>query len=352
MRRSPTMRLMLVAALLGAATGIPIGSKRQQAEQRLKSLVSRMLQDEEPRSADLHEGRMPGAEEDDKDLGTGVCPSYVSINGNAGGRLQVNDEYCDKNCRMGFCPPDKCRCSTDRDTSTHGLIGTPDDACPKYVTLEEDGGKSKFNQVDDDWCDSNCRGNFLSCPKDKCRCFTDTQALKDYRDAKEKETAREAMVKEKVAAPMTATEEESLGGNCPKFVGLPGADDANPKFKRWASGANNDECECPPLETRATNPAHQLARQPAHRLTPRVACPAQSARRTAARASAPSKSAGASPTPSRSRRRRRSCPSRRSRPWCPCPWRLCRPRHPWCPCRSRPSRPSCRWRRRRRRPPL
>ena len=172
-----SMRLMLVAALLGAATGVPIGSKRQQAEQRLKSLVSRMLQDEEPRTADLHEGRMPGAEEDDKDLGAGVCPSYVSVNGNAGGRLQVNDEYCDKNCRMGFCPPDKCRCSTDRDTSTHGLIGTPDDACPKYVTLEEDGGKSKFNQVDDDWCDSNCRGNFLSCPKDKCRCFTDTQAL-------------------------------------------------------------------------------------------------------------------------------------------------------------------------------
>ena len=170
------MRLMLVAALLGAATGVPIGSKRQQAEQRLKSLVSRMLQDEEPRTADLHEGRMPGAEEEDKDLGTGVCPSYVSVNGNAGGRLQVNDEYCDKNCRMGFCPPDKCRCSTDRDTSTHGLIGTPDDACPKYVTLEEDGGKSKFNQVDDDWCDKNCRGNFLSCPKDKCRCFTDTQA--------------------------------------------------------------------------------------------------------------------------------------------------------------------------------
>ena len=67
------------------------------------------------------------------------------------------------------------------------------------------------------------------------------QALKDYRDAKEKETAREAMVKEKVAAPTAATEEESLGGNCPKFVGLPGADDANPKFKRWAAGANNDE---------------------------------------------------------------------------------------------------------------
>ena len=66
------------------------------------------------------------------------------------------------------------------------------------------------------------------------------------------------MVKEKVAAPTAATEEESLGGNCPKFVGLPGADDANPKFKRWAAGANNDECECPPLETRATNPARPL----------------------------------------------------------------------------------------------
>jgi hypothetical protein len=51
------------------------------------------------------------------------------------------------------------------------------------------------------------------------------------------------MVKEKVAAPMAATEEESLGGNCPKFVGLAGAADANPKFKRWAAGANDDECE-------------------------------------------------------------------------------------------------------------
>ena len=67
------------------------------------------------------------------------------------------------------------------------------------------------------------------------------------------------MVKEKVAAPTAATQEESLGGNCPKFVGLPGADDANPKFQRWAAGANNDECECPPLETRATNPARQLS---------------------------------------------------------------------------------------------
>jgi len=102
--------------------------------------------------------------------------------------------------------------------------------------------------VDDDWCDSNCRGNFLSCPKDKCRCFTDTQALKDYRDEMATAKARDAMVKEKVAAPVAvpeaATEEESLGGNCPKFVGLAAAADGNPKFKRWAAGSNDDEfCE-------------------------------------------------------------------------------------------------------------
>jgi hypothetical protein len=249
------------------ACGIPIGSKRQQAERKLKSLVSRMLQDEEPRAADLHEGRMPGAE-DDEELGPGVCPSYVSLTGNEGGRLQVDDEYCDKNCRMGFCPTDKCRCSTDEDTSRHGLIGTPEDACPKYVTLDGEGGKSKFNQVDDDWCDSNCRGNFLSCPKDKCRCFTDTKALKDYRDDMAREKARDAMVKEKVAAPTAATEEESLGGNCPKFVGLAGAVDANPKFKRWAAGANDDEfCEkncragfCPEAKCRCiTDPEPEAA---------------------------------------------------------------------------------------------
>ena len=244
-------RMLLVAALLGVACGIPIGTKRQQAERKLKSLVSRMLQDEEPRPSDLHEGRMPGAD-DDEDLGAGVCPSYVSLTGNEGGRLQVDDEYCDKNCRMGFCPTDKCRCSTDEAAEAenrHGLIGTAEDACPKYVTLAEgDGSKSKFGQVDDDWCDSNCRGNFLSCPKDKCRCFTDTQALKDYRDEMATAKARDAMVKEKVAAPMAvpeaATEEESLGGNCPKFVGLAAAADGNPKFKRWAAGSNDDEfCE-------------------------------------------------------------------------------------------------------------
>ena len=223
------MRLVLLVALLGVACGIPIGSKRQLAEQRLRSLVARMLQDEDPTRSDLHEGRMPGAD-DDEDTGEGVCPSYVSLTGNEGGRLQVDDSYCDKNCRAGFCPKDKCRCGTDpAPENRHGLIGTDDDACPKYVTLDGNGAeKAKFNQVDDDWCDSNCRGNFLSCPKDKCRCFTDTAALKD---------ARDAMVKEKVAAP-----EEALAGNCPKFVGLGGTDDGNPKFKRW-SGSKDDECE-------------------------------------------------------------------------------------------------------------
>ena len=251
------MRLMLLAALLGVACGIPIGSKRQQAERKLKSLVSRMLQDEEPRPADLHEGRMPGAE-DDEELGPGVCPSYVSLTGNEGGRLQVDDEYCDKNCRMGFCPTDKCRCSTDEDTSRHGLIGTPEDACPKYVTLDGDGGKSKFNQVDDDWCDSNCRGNFLSCPKDKCRCFTDTKALKDFLAQAEDEakadeenlvgddaTLASARAADRAAINsqpgVVAAEEEALAGNCPKFVSLKALNGVGGAIKSFAT--TDEYCE-------------------------------------------------------------------------------------------------------------
>ena len=250
-------RMLLVAALLGVACGIPIGSKRQQAERKLKSLVSRMLQDEEPRPSDLHEGRMPGAE-DDEELGPGVCPSYVSLTGNEGGRLQVDDEYCDKNCRMGFCPTDKCRCSTDEDTSRHGLIGTPEDACPKYVTLDGEGGKSKFNQVDDDWCDSNCRGNFLSCPKDKCRCFTDTKALKDFLAQAEDEakadeenlvgddaTLASARAADRAAINsqpgVVATEEEALAGNCPKFVSLKALNGVGGAIKSFAT--TDEYCE-------------------------------------------------------------------------------------------------------------
>ena len=249
-------RMLLAAALLGVACGIPIGTKRQQAERKLKSLVSRMLQDEEPRPSDLHEGRMPGAD-DDEDRGAGVCPSYVSLTGNEGGRLQVDDEYCDKNCRMGFCPTDKCRCSTDEAAEAenrHGLIGTAEDACPKYVTLAEgDGSKSTFGQVDDDWCDSNCRGNFLSCPKDKCRCFTDTQALKDFlAQAAEATRAEEddlvgddATLASARAADRAAIhsqpgvgateEEEELAGNCPKFVSLKARNGVGGAIKSFAT---------------------------------------------------------------------------------------------------------------------
>ena len=159
---------MLLVAFFGVACGTPI---KQRTEQRLRALsVSRMLQDEEPSQSDLHEGRMPGAEDDEvSSREEGVCPNYISLTGNEGGRFKVDDAYCDKNCRAGFCPKDKCRCSTDQEPE----IGTSGDACPKYLSLT--GNDVGRHQVDDKWCDGNCRGNFLSCPTDKCRCSTDPE---------------------------------------------------------------------------------------------------------------------------------------------------------------------------------
>ena len=225
------MRLVILVALLGVACGIPVASKKQRAEQRLRALVSRMLQDKEPSHSDLHEKRVTGADAAAAS-GVAVCPSYVSLAGNDAGRLQVDDVYCDKNCRAGFCPKDKCRCSTDQEPeSRSGLVGFTEDACSKYVSLTgNDGGRL---QVDDAWCDGNCRGRFLSCPKDKCRCLTDPAASK------------EKLVTPS-AAPLAASEDEALAGNCPKFVGLGGAHDGNPN-KRW-SGSKEDECESTPLE--------------------------------------------------------------------------------------------------------
>ena len=41
------------------------------------------------------------------------CPSYVSNLPPAGERKgpfkRVDDAYCEKNCRQGFCPEDSCR---------------------------------------------------------------------------------------------------------------------------------------------------------------------------------------------------------------------------------------------------
>eukprot|EP00964_Phaeocystis_antarctica_P023824 scaffold13329_cov59-Phaeocystis_antarctica.AAC.2 len=49
-----------------------------------------------------------------------------------------------------------------------------DGGCPSYVSRASDV-KSAFSQVDDSWCDSNCRGG--NCPEDKCMCSTDADAI-------------------------------------------------------------------------------------------------------------------------------------------------------------------------------
>ena len=49
-----------------------------------------------------------------------------------------------------------------------------DGGCPSYVSRTAEV-KSAFSQVDDAWCDSNCRGG--NCPEDKCMCSTDADAI-------------------------------------------------------------------------------------------------------------------------------------------------------------------------------
>ena len=210
-------------------------------------------------------------------------------------RVPCPRSVCEKNCRAGFCPEAKCRCITDpepeavavdlpvapvapvvpvvplpvapkapvvpvAEEESTPLVGSSSDACPKYVTLDDGkgGGKSKFSQVDDDWCDSNCRGNFLSCPKDKCRCFTDTQALKDFLAQAEDEAKAEqdslvgddetlasaraadrAAINSKPA--VAATEEEELAGNCPKFVSLKALNGVGGAIKSFAT--TDEYCE-------------------------------------------------------------------------------------------------------------
>ena len=232
---------------------------------------------------------------------------------------------CEKNCRAGFCPEAKCRCITDpepeavavdlpvapvapevpvmplpvapvapkapvvplpvapkapvvpvAEEESTPLMGSASDACPKYVTLDDGkgGGKSKFSQVDDDWCDSNCRGNFLSCPKDKCRCFTDTKALKDFLAQAEDEakadeenlvgddaTLASARAADRAAINsqpgVVATEEEALAGNCPKFVSLKALNGVGGAIKSFAT--TDEYCEkncragfCPEAKCRCT----------------------------------------------------------------------------------------------------
>ena len=235
----------------------------------------------------------------------GNCPKFVSLNGNTNSKSkfsQGDDAYCEKNCRAGFCPETRCRCTTDPESETSdedaadAMAAAPqvaptapvvpkkesdDDACAKYVSLVGDeDGTSKFNQVDDDWCNKNCRGNFLSCPKDKCRCFTDPEpAAQDdlgdlVSDAAAIDAARAAdraainheayrrgqqmkddIVQEKVATPEAASEEEAIARNCPKFVSLNGNTSGKSKFSQGDDAYCEKNCRagfCPETRCRCT----------------------------------------------------------------------------------------------------
>jgi len=149
------------------------------------------------------------------------------------------------------------------------LIATDQDSCPKYIALSGSANvKSKFNQVDDGWCDKNCRGNYLSCPKDKCRCFNEDHPEGSL-------VGDDAMIASAHAADKAAinstpglatSEEEALGGNCPKFVSIGGTNNDNTDFVNFGGVSkvqghqvDNEYCEkncragfCPETKCRCT----------------------------------------------------------------------------------------------------
>ena len=186
---------MLLVALLGAVCGIPTASKKQSGELNRDT----------------------------------ACSKYVSLTGNEGGHNKVDNAWCDKNCRAGFCPKESCRCFTDPEPEPDAAnaeaalapVGpTPVAAaplvaptavpvakaltdCPKFIGLtltkdtwapsrhEPGRTKSKVTKVDDQYCEKNCRLGF--CPKDKCRCSTDPEEEPDLSDESEAAVTKRMM---------------------------------------------------------------------------------------------------------------------------------------------------------------
>jgi len=202
------MRLVLQLALLGVACGIPIAGKKQRAEQKL--IVT---------------------SED-------ACPKYVSLTGNDGGRLQVDDAWCEGNCRdRPLCPTDKCTCFTGsgqeeaasadlRKAMVKEKVAAPaaapegdarKESCPKFVGRgsSADGNprlKGSSSEKEDAYCEKNCRKGF--CPESTCRCITDVPAEPSDESA-------EAAVAELPVAPMPAsTATAPVAATCPNYVGL------------------------------------------------------------------------------------------------------------------------------------
>ena len=70
------------------------------------------------------------------------------------------NEWCKKNCRMGYCPATHCICGTSTSVST----ANPTAAKAKCRALGLWAGKPAM----DDWCVENCERGY--CPADLCRC--------------------------------------------------------------------------------------------------------------------------------------------------------------------------------------
>lgn len=77
--------------------------------------------------------------------GDGGCPSYVSRAGEVKSAFsQVDDSWCDSNCRGGNCPEDKCMCSTDADARAPEVLPSPS-AHPAQPTPWWRANKKKSN---------------------------------------------------------------------------------------------------------------------------------------------------------------------------------------------------------------
>ena len=241
------MRFVLRLAILGVACGVPIA----------------------PRSR--------------TSLSSGECPSYVSLTNSDSkskySRLQVDDEYCDKNCRAGYCPKDKCRCSTDHpepaapkpsDKLVKEKVATPEAAseeeaiagnCPKFVSLNGNtNGKSKFSQGDDAYCEKNCRAGF--CPETRCRCTTDPESETSNEDAADAMAAAPLvaptpMPVAPLVAPIAAATPKD---DCPSYVSnRPPAGDEKGPFNQVDDAYCEKNCRagfCPQASCRcSTEPA-------------------------------------------------------------------------------------------------
>ena len=100
---------------------------------------------------------------------------------------KTGQEWCEKNCAVGFCPEDRCKCvtaggSAPDDKNAAQESETSEDKCITYQALADDAAYvgAKSGQA---WCEHSCAMNF--CPEDRCKCVTAADAKRTKEEAKE-----------------------------------------------------------------------------------------------------------------------------------------------------------------------